>query len=324
MFTLLSLGVLTACASTVKTSTHKDDASVLNRAKPNAQWQLVWSDEFDGDTIDTRKWNYDIDCWGGGNNEKQCYTNASKNAAVSQGLLTLTAHKGPSSGPRLPLHLRTTENARDAVKTQPYTSARLTTKGKGDWRYGRVDVRAKLPGGQGVWPAIWMLPTDNVYGTWAASGEIDIMEAVNLGTSCPSCIGEVENEILGTLHYGDKWPKNTLKSETTTLDSATTEFHTYTVQWSEGRIRWLIDGQPYGTQTSKTWRSHSKIKGKPHAPFDEKFHLILNLAIGGKWPEGDNGGGVDPTGFPKSMQIDWVRVYQCPDDLQTAKACVPQ
>ena len=311
---VVSVFWLSACAAT-------SDSDIEVGAGPTAQWKLVWADEFSGSAVDTSKWNYDIDCWGGGNNEQQCYTDNPKNAFIENGILKLTAHKERAEGAAYPPHMRDTKKRREAKNSKDYTSARLTTKNKGDWKYARIDVRAKLPKGQGTWPAIWMLPTDNVYGTWASSGEIDIMEAVNLGARCKSCEGRVENEILGTLHYGAKWPNNTHKSKTTTLDTAADQFHTYTTEWSEGQITWAIDGVPYAAQTSKTWFTKPAVKDKPHAPFDERFHLILNLAIGGKWPEGDNVGGIDPTGFPKALEIDWVRVYECTDDKETAIAC---
>ena len=139
-------------------------------------WQLVWNDEFDGDAIDSSKWDWETNCWGGGNNELQCYTDRPENSFIRDGKLVIHAQPEEFTGPAEPLEWGS--NAGD--RTLPYTSARLRTLGQGDWKYGRIEVRAKLPQGQGIWPAIWMLPTDWVYGGWAASGEMDIMEAVNL------------------------------------------------------------------------------------------------------------------------------------------------
>ena len=144
-------------------------------------WQLVWSDEFDQSAIDAAKWGFDVDCWGGGNHERQCYTASGDNAAIVDGKLVITALRQRVSGPAFPQSQRNTAGTRNAVAARNYTSARLTTRGKASWRYGRIEVRALLPQGQGTWPAIWMLPEENVYGPWAASGEIDILEAVNLG-----------------------------------------------------------------------------------------------------------------------------------------------
>jgi len=140
----------------------------------SSKWTKVWSDEFDDDRLDQDKWSFETNCWGGGNDERQCYTDKDKNVYVSDGTLKITAIRERVSGHALPAHLRKTNKLSKQGKTQPYSSGRICTIGKGDWRYGRFDIRAKLPGGQGVWPAIWMLPSDQHYGTWAASGEIDI------------------------------------------------------------------------------------------------------------------------------------------------------
>ena len=175
-----------------------------------------------------------------------------------------------------------------------YTSARMRTKHKGDWLYGRFEVRARLPGGQGLWPAIWMLPTDWKYGGWAASGEIDIMEAVNAGPG--------NNKVYGTLHYGGSWPRNVHTGKSyTPATSITDNFHVYALEWEPGEIRWYVDGHHYQTQTQ--WWSE---KGPYPAPFNERFHMILNVAVGGNWP----GSPSSSTVFPQVMEVDYVRVYQ--------------
>ncbi|UTW58746.1 glycoside hydrolase family 16 protein [Kordiimonas sp. SCSIO 12603] len=278
-------------------------------AKADApEWQLVWSDEFTGYQIDREKWQFDIDCWGGGNNEKQCYTALPENASVSGGFLKITAHHKTSTGYALPLHLRKGE---DEMRELPFSSARLVTRGKAAWRYGRFEIRAKLPEGQGTWPAIWMLPRKNRYGSWAASGEIDIMEAVNLGARCDECSGGKENRILGTLHYGAEWPENTHKGSDITLPISPDGFHIFAVEWKQGEISWFVDGQKYSSLTSEDWFSAGgKAKGSVYAPFDQPFYLILNLAVGGKLAEERNEKGVDVEDFPKSMLVDWVRIYQ--------------
>lgn len=282
-----------------------------------ARWSLVWSDEFDGATIDASKWSHTVDCWGGGNNEKQCYTDRPENSFVKDGTLVIRALKERRRGFALPLEQRTTKAAREQAVTLPFSSAKLTTKGKADWRYGRISVRARLPQGQGTWPAIWLLPADELYGPWAASGEIDVMEAVNLGEPCPTCPGGVENTILGTLHYGGAWPKNTFLSKTTPFVGRLDDFHTYTLDWDATKMVWSIDGVPYATQTPATWHV-GQSPARPSAPFDQKFYLILNLAIGGNLPEGRNLRGVNPKNFPKTMEIDWVRVYKCERSHDTA------
>ena len=289
------------------------------QAEAATKWSLVWSDEFDGTAIDPAKWSHAIDCWGGGNNEKQCYTERPVNSFVKDGNLVIQARKERRRGYALPLEQRTNKAAHAQEVTLPYSSAKLVTKGKADWRYGRISVRARLPQGQGTWPAIWLLPADEVYGPWAASGEIDVMEAVNLGEPCPNCPGGVENTILGTLHYGGAWPKNTFLSKTTPLVGSLDDFHTYTLDWDADKMVWSIDGVPYATQTPATWHV-DQSPSRPSAPFDQSFYLILNLAIGGNLPEGRNLRGVSPKNFPKTMEIDWVRVYKCERSHDTA-AC---
>ncbi|TNE35141.1 MAG: glycoside hydrolase family 16 protein [Alphaproteobacteria bacterium] len=286
------------------------------------QGQLVWADEFDGGVIDRTRWAFDIDCWGGGNDERQCYTNSERNASIEDGRLIITALNEPTEGPALPSHMITTANSPVATMTKPFSSARLVTRGKAAWKYGKIEVRAKLPQGQGTWPAIWMLPEDNVYGGWARSGEIDILEAVNLGVECDNdCEDGGENTILGTLHFGGAWPENDLASTEFSyppiLDG---EFHTFGIVWSEGRFTWTVDGEPYSTRTAEEW--FTTESSAPNAPFDQRFYLILNLAIGGRLPEGRALGGVSEEGFPKRMEVDWVRVWQCGEDVATGKACV--
>lgn len=275
-------------------------------------WRLVWSDEFDGPHIDRTKWDFDVDCWGGGNDERQCYTDSRRNASIRDGKLVISARKERSSGPAFPLSQRGEPGKANARATRDYTSARLVTRGKAAWTYGRIEVRAKLPGGQGTWPAIWMLPEANDYGTWAASGEIDILEAVNLGVTCAECPGGVENRILGTLHFGGRWPDNRHKGEETALPGALDDFHTFGIVWEKGRIRWTIDGRVFATQVAGDWSTVGS--DDPVAPFDRPFHLILNLAVGGGLAEGRGLKGVDGRGYPKHMEIDWVRVWQCDDD----------
>jgi len=275
-------------------------------------WTLVWSDEFDGDKIDRAKWGFEVDCWGGGNDEHQCYTKSARNAGLEDGKLVITARHERVTGPALPEHLRRTSATPEAEATRDISSARLTTRGKASWRYGKVEVSAKLPQGQGTWPAIWMLPEKDRYGTWAASGEIDILEAVNLGVPCAKCPGGRENTILGTLHFGGKWPNNKHKGEEVPFPAVLDQgFHTYAIEWGPEKITWLVDGKPYAVRTADEWSTTgSAARG---APFDQPFHLILNLAIGGKLAETRGLGGVRLDGYPKRMEIDWVRVWQAPD-----------
>jgi len=287
------------------------------------KWKLVWADEFDGNALDTSKWSYNIDCWGGGNKERQCYTDSPDNVSVGEGNLKITANRQKHEGPAWPPYLQDTPKKAKATKKQKFTSGRIVSKNKGDWKYGRFDIRAKLPTGQGTWPAIWMMPTDDVYGGWAASGEIDIMESVNLGAECDGCDSGHEDRIHGTIHFYDNYPNNRYRGEEVTLPKEIDDWHTYSVVWSAGVISWYVDGKRYQRRTMDHWKSKSpEAKGNPLAPFDQRFHMILNLAIGGTWPESVNDKGVEKTGFPKSLEIAYVRVYQCASDPEMGLDCI--
>ncbi len=277
-------------------------------------WELVWNDEFDGVEIDQSKWGWETNCWGGGNNELQCYTDRPENAFLRDGNLVIHARPETFSGPAEPLEWNS--NAGD--RTLPYTSARLRTLGKGDWKYGRIEVRAKLPSGQGIWPAIWMLPTDYAYGGWAASGEIDIVEAVNLSDEEPK-------QVHGTLHYGREWPGQASSGTNYVFEGSdpVDEFHTYALEWANREMRWYVDDVHYATQKSSGW--YSQIKGADgfyetvpgDAPFNQRFHLLMNVAVGGNWP-----GELDSsTPFPAELEVDFVRVFACPEDPTSLRAC---
>jgi beta-glucanase (GH16 family) len=246
---------------------------------PNlAGWDLVWNDEFDGTSIDVRKWEHEVNGQGGGNNELQYYTDRTVNSRVEDGKLIIQALEEIYTGDD---------------GTRGYTSARLRTANKGDWKYGRYDIKAKLPYGQGLWPAIWMLPTDWVYGGWAASGEIDIMEL----------LGHQPNKIYGTLHYGGTYPNNTHSGGSFSLPngSFSDEFHLFTLEWDTTEFRWYVDGVKYLTQNQ--WYSSGFTYP---APFNQRFHLLLNVAVGGNWP----GNPDSTTAFPQTMMVDYVRVYK--------------
>lgn len=285
-------------------------------------WMLVWSDEFDGDAIDPTHWEHENNCWGGGNGEQQCYNDDPAGSFVADGMLHIVARNETTSGPAVndddPAY-----DPNDTSATLPYASARLRTRDMGDWRYGRIEVRARLPYGQGTWPAIWMLPTARVYGGWAASGEIDIMEAVNLGV-------EGEDRVYGTLHYGSYWPNNVHSGISTTLPDGANpadDFHDYAVEWERGEIRWYLDDRHFATQRQDGWYTQytneagELVIGEGAAPFDESFHLILNLAVGGAWAGNVNAGGIDASVFPQELTIDYVRVYRCSVDPKTGDGC---
>jgi len=311
MFRALALfaAFLSACAVTPSKASESAESQSFHIKDG---WNLVWSDEFNGTEIDLSKWSHEIDCWGGGNEERQCYTDEPDNSFVENGFLFINALIDPTTGYALTEKLRKTDEEKKATTRKPFSSARLNTKGKADWLYGRFEVRAKMPTGQGMWPAIWMLPTEEHYGGWAASGEIDIVEAVNQGAKCKKCDHGIENRIFGTIHYGREWPHNKYKGEETSLSSTPDGFHTYAVEWKEGEITWFVDGRKYSTLTSKDWMAKTLIGKKKNkaAPFDRPFHIIMNLAVGGHLAEEKNEGGVTLKGYPKSMIVDWVRVYQ--------------
>jgi len=259
----------------------EDNKSEPSGVKPGTgtnlgEYQLVWSDEFNYSGLpDNKKWSYDTDgnASGWGNNEAQFYTSARlKNSEVKDGNLYINAIKEDFEGKK-------------------YTSARLVTRSKGDWLYGKVEVRAKLPDGRGMWPAIWMLPTDWIYGGWPASGEIDIMENV----------GYDPFVILASAHtQAYNHVKGTQKSGKLTVNDCYTEFHNYILEWEANEYRVYIDDKLIFTfQNEKT--------GFQVWPFDKRFHLLLNVAVGGNW-----GGakGIDDSIFPRSMVVDYVRVYQ--------------
>lgn len=236
----------------------------------------VWQDEFNYSGLpDSTKWGYDIGGRGWGNNELQYYTNSINNASVGNGVLTISAKK-------------------ETMGNRDYTSARVISKGKGDFLYGRFEIRAKLPRGRGTWPAIWMLPTDWEYGDWPKSGEIDIMEHVGFDT----------NRIHISVHTEAYYFKiNTHKTSTKVIERAMDQFHLYRVDWTPYAIRGYIDDM-------LIYQFTNEGKGYKVWPFDKRFHLLLNIAIGGDW-----GGkhGVDDTIFPTNMEIDYVRVYKMID-----------
>ena len=246
---------------------------------PGDTLTLVWSDEFDAAKLDPETWyfesgdggQYGIPGWG--NNELQWYLPDS--ARLDNGLLVITARRESSNG-------------------KSYTSARINTRNRFAFRYGRIEARVRLPGGKGIWPAFWMMPQDDVYGGWAASGEIDVMEAVNLGVSA-------NNTVHGTIHHGGAWPNNVSVSNGYLVSTdATTDFHVYALEWDPTEIRWYVDDVLYASQNA--W---STTGAAYPAPFDQPFYVLFNVAVGGNWP----GSPDSSTALPVTMQVDWVRVW---------------
>lgn len=276
---LFNYSLLLLTTSLIATScTEKKEVVAMMVAQPivDKNWQFEttpsWQDDFNaGSAPDLTKWNYEVGGGGWGNNELQYYTSGS-NSTISGGNLVITAKKENLSG-------------------REYTSSRMTTKGKADWLYGRIEVKAKLPKGRGTWPAIWMFPTDLSYGNWPASGEIDIMEHV----------GYDPNKVHFTIHNATyNFMRGNQKTAIKTIPSAIDSFHVYRVDWTPFSIRGFIDGERYFEYTNSN-------TGFSTWPYDKRFFLILNIAVGGDW-----GGvqGVDNTIFPASMEIDYVKYFK--------------
>lgn len=249
------------------------------RSGEEGGYRLVWSDEFDGSGLpDASRWSYDEgdgcpDVCGWGNEEAQFYTvRRAENARVEDGVLIIEARREPVQG-------------------KDFTSARLVSRGKGDWTYGRVEARARLPSGRGTWPAVWMLPTAWVYGSWPASGEIDIMEHV--GFAPDSVHFSVHTAAYNHL-------RGTQSTRVVALPDAERAYHVYAIEWTPERIQFYLDGTPQHAFANSG-------RGPEEWPFDQAFHLVLNLAVGGTWGGAQ---GIDAAIWPQRMEVDWVRVYQ--------------
>ena len=237
------------------------------------EWQFdatpIWSEEFSTNgRVDASKWSYDIGGNGWGNSELEYYTDA-LNDSVANGLLYIIARKENYLG-------------------RNYTSARIVSKNKGDWTYGRFEIRAKLPRGRGTWPAIWMLPTENAYGTWPKSGEIDIMEHV----------GFDQNNVHFTLHANSFYGANG-KGGMKNIPDVSDAFHIYRLDWASYGIRGYVDDQ-------MIFEYLKPGPGSDDWPYDKKFHLLMNVAIGGSWGGAQ---GVDDSIFPVMLVVDYAKVY---------------
>ena len=239
-----------------------------------SDWTLVWSDEFDYTGLpDSARWTYAVGGHGWGNSELQFYTDArAANAYVSEGVLRITAHNEPFEG-------------------RDFTSTRLTSRGLGDWMYGRFEIAARVPSARGTWPAIWLMPSDWTFpmGGWPDVGEIDIMEHVGHDP------GVIHSSVHTRRYY---WQAGTQKTGTLHVPTATTAMHTYVLEWNADTIRTFVDTEPVFTYAREdySWEGW---------PFDKAFSLILNVAVGGAW-----GGEVDTAAFPQTLEVDYVRVYQ--------------
>lgn len=239
-----------------------------------AGYNLVWSDEFNGAQLDRSKWNVEVNCDGGGNNEQQCYVDSPKNIFLENGHLVIRVVKENYNG-------------------KSYTSGRINSSKKGDFRTGYFESRLKVPCGQGFWPAYWMLPTDSAYGTWPASGEIDIMEI----------LGGSPQTLHGTNHFGPAWPNNKEATFQTGLSSGNFcgDYHVFGAQWEPTQITFYLDGRAYGQQQASGGYDWGSVG---HWPFDQRFYTIFNVAMGGNWP-----GNPDAGITSGQMEVDYVRAY---------------
>lgn len=269
---VLALGnLLSGCTEKQNVPTPTGNQQVID-----LNWQFettpVWQDEFNtAGPVDNTKWTFETGGGGWGNNELQYYTDG-PNATVTGGNLVITAKRETFGG-------------------RNYTSSRLITKGKGDWKYGRIEVRAQIPKGRGTWPAIWMLPSENAYGNWPASGEIDIMEHV----------GYDPNRIHFSIHTSAyNHTRGTQRSTNQIVSNATDAFNIYRVDWTPYAVRGFINGTQY-------FEFVNENSGFTTWPFNKSFHVLLNIAVGGNWGGAQ---GVDDTIFPAQMLVDYVRVYK--------------
>jgi beta-glucanase (GH16 family) len=250
-------------------------------APPSSGWTLSWSDEFNaanGSTPDESKWTYDLGGGGWGNNELETYTNRAANAQIQNGNLVITAQKETFTGT-------------DGI-TRDYTSARLKTLGLFSQAYGRFEARIKIPAGQGMWPAFWMMGNDIVAVHWPKCGEIDVMEN----------IGKEPGMVHGSLHGPKTGGGTTDTTSTATLpgnQNFAADFHVYAVEWDTTEIRFYLDTNNYATVKKADWPSTGTW------PFDHPFFILLNFAVGGNWPGSPDA----TTQFPQQMLVDYVRVY---------------
>ncbi len=270
-------------AATVTVEDDDDNTSGLNipaggYSTPDtyAGYNLMWADEFDAAALNTANWTYETgdgcpgNC-GWGNNELQHYRE--DNTSIVNGHLVLTAKK-------------------QKYGTSDYTSSRLITKGKKQFKFGRIDIRAALPKGQGIWPALWMLGSNIDAVSWPACGEIDIMELT----------GNLPNRVLGTAHYGANISQHQYSSMSKYLSGTNNfqdEFHVFSINWEVDKIEFLVDDEVFHTVTPAT------LNGAPY-PFNKNFFFVFNVAVGGNLP----GNPDNSTPFPQSMIVDYIRVFQ--------------
>ncbi len=277
-FILLSMLLLAACSSILPSPTATPTPTPLPTSTPQGYlpgWNLVWHDEFDGSAVDPKNWTYDLGGNGWGNAEMEYYTNRPENVRVENGMLVI-------------------EGRQEDYKGLPYTSARLKSQGLQEFQYGRIEARMKLPSGQGMWPAFWMLGNDiNKTTAWPNCGEIDIMEYV----------GKTPDTVYETVHGpGYSGARGLGGRFVLSADSLKNDFHIFALEWESNEIRWYVDGQQVFQVTPEQSPAGAQWV------FDHPFFILLNLAVGGGWP----GYPDSTTVFPQQYLIDYVRVYQKP------------
>ncbi len=260
LFTFFTVLLFTSCSAA-----SKDKPPVTDTVPTTipATYKLVWSDEFDGSAVNTADWNFETGGGGWGNHEQEFYQ--APNATLADGNLVITGKK------------------EDAASSH-YTSSRMTTQGRHEFLYGKIEARIKIPVGQGIWPAFWMLGADINTVSWPACGETDIMEHIN-----------ADSLLYGTLH----WDNNGHQQSGNSVTYMPSQYHVYAVEWDATSIRWLLDSVEYHKVNIY---NNANSTDECHKP----FFILLNLALGGDWP----GQTIDDSKLPALMYVDYVRVYQ--------------
>lgn len=275
-----------------------------------AGYKLVWADEFDGKALDLTKWEHEVNCLGGGNNEEQCYVAHDDVLKVDGGFLTIQAKAAPEGYALLPedkCNADPDSVAQGACTNRKMArSARIHTRAD-KWRYGRFEIKAKIPVGNFLWPAFWMLPATYKYGKWAASGEFDIMESR----------GQKPDEVGHALHYGAAWPDNVYSNQQYVQSNLSSDFMVYGMDWDQRQIRFFVnDRYTYQVDANRNWTSPAlKDKSPPYKnpgqPWDQEFIMLLNLAVGGNFfPGAKYDPKSDPETWKQAFVVDYVRVYQ--------------
>jgi beta-glucanase (GH16 family) len=274
---LIFIFVFSGCASATLVPAPTAVPTII--PTPTAEWErpgwvLAWHDEFEGAELNRENWTFDTGAGGWGNQEWEAYTDRPENVRVENGMLVIEAREEP-----------------ELIKGRNYSSGRIKTQGLQSWQYGRIEARIKIPYGQGLWPAFWMLGDDFSKKGWPTAGEIDILEH----------IGREPDKIYATVHApGYSGGDGVGTSMITSAESLKNDFHIYAIEWQENEIRWYFDDLEYFKLTP--------AEVPDEWIFNHPFFILLNLAVGGRWPGYPN----KTTEFPQFLYVDYVRVYQKP------------